>query len=81
MSLLSQEEDQIRSEFVNIRFTSKESEALQNLATSRSMSRAELIPNLALSELEADKKPSTELVEKVGLRLLLINQLKPQYEA
>ena len=81
MSILSQEDDQNRSEFVNIRFTPKETEALQNLATSRSVSRAELIRNLALSELQADRKASPELVEIVGLRLLLINLLKPLYEA
>jgi hypothetical protein len=81
MSVLDHEEDKSRSEFVNIRFTSRESEALQKLATDRSISRAEMIRNLALAELEADKKPSPELVEIVGLRLLLVNLVKPLYTA
>jgi hypothetical protein len=65
---------------VSSRLTPVEASRLDQLASERGLQRSELIRQLILRELGRDAGESTvsaELTEIIGLRLMLVNLLKP----
>jgi Arc/MetJ-type ribon-helix-helix transcriptional regulator len=65
---------------ITTKLTQKEVERLEELTETAGISRSEFIRNLILQALDraaAKPEPSPELVEIVGLRLMLTNFLRP----
>src|ERR1019366_2366602 len=88
MSLLGDEEiseiarqrESFRLTNVSSKLTRSEAERLDDLAKKRGLQRGEFIRQLILDELardSGDPPVSAELVEILGLRLMLTNLLKP----
>ncbi len=65
---------------ITTKLTQKEVERLETLTEQSGISRSEFIRNLileALAKAASTPEPSPELVEIIGLRLMLTNYLKP----
>lgn len=69
----------LRSENVSSRVTKKEAEQIDTLASQRGLQRGDCIRQVLLAELARSAQPpaaSFELVEIVGLRMILTNLLR-----
>lgn len=69
----------LRSENVSSRVTKKEAEQIDALASQRGLQRGDCIRQVLLAELERSAQPSVaspELVEIIGLRMILTNLLR-----
>lgn len=76
--------DEFRTTNVSSKLTRSEVEQLDGLATERGLQRGELIRELVLRELKAPKfspSASFELIEIVGLRMILTNLLRTVSQA
>lgn len=71
----------LHSVAVTTKLTEGEAEALNAYAARKGIGRSEAVRNAVLAAMQGTpppSEPSVELTEIVGLRLLLINLLKPQ---
>lgn len=63
---------------VTVKFTAEEHEAVTAFAKSRAVARGQWIRNVVLAELaRVSQDRNAELAEIVGVRLLLVNVLRP----
>jgi len=66
-----------RNTTVCLKLTAQEAHLLDQLATARGMARSELMRNVILRELQGGSALNPSLTEILGVRLLLVNVLRP----
>ena len=84
MGLLFQDNDSQRTQrkvfrnaTVCLKLTQQEVELLDQIATAKGMARSEWMRQVILRELHGDSANDLSLAEILGVRLLLVNVLKP----
>src|SRR6202451_1228234 len=85
MSLLAQHNDSQRTQRKNVfrnatvclKLTQPEVELLDQIATAKGVARSEWMRNVILRELRGDSASDPSLAEILGVRLLLVNVLRP----
>jgi len=85
MALLAQHSDSqgtqrktvFRNATVCLKLTQQEVQLLDQLATAKGMARSEWMRDVILRELRGDSANDPSLAEIVGVRLLLVNVLRP----
>ena len=66
-----------RNETVSLKLTQQEVQLLDQIATAKGMARSEWMRDVILRELRGDSANDPSLAEILGIRLLLVNVLRP----
>jgi hypothetical protein len=76
-SQATQRETVFRNTTVCLKLTEQEAQLLDQIATAKGMARSEWMRNVILRELRGGSASDPSLAEIVGVRLLLVNVLRP----